>query len=242
MNGPHEFDLKQREHAIHVEYEKEYFKTCSYIGLSLEEALEIGSLENFQNSINYSENSHELDTIVFDDIKVIKLYVASFIDSIIKAAIKKGVSAEICQSIKRQSYIKLAYTDDRSILKNISTDVAKKMIRFTKNSNLKNYSLHIRQSIEFINNHRYLPILPRDIAQELNVSRSYLSALFTKETTMTITDFIQDTKITTAKFYLDLHTYQPQEISDMLSFSSYSYFCKVFKKHTGISPRDYTSL
>ena len=46
-------------------------------------------------------------------------------------------------------------------------------------------------------------------------------------------------KIEHAKELIDTHQYLMYEISDMLGFDNPYYFSKVFKKVTGISPREH---
>lgn len=56
---------------------------------------------------------------------------------------------------------------------------------------------------------------------------------------MTISDYIASVKIEHAKELIDTHKYLMYEISDLLGFENPYYFSKVFKKVTGIAPREY---
>lgn len=78
-----------------------------------------------------------------------------------------------------------------------------------------------------------------EIADELNVNRSYLCEKFKTETGTTIGDFIISAKIDEAKRMLTLTRLSIAQISDYLAFSSQSYFQTVFKRVEGHTPKDY---
>ena len=52
-------------------------------------------------------------------------------------------------------------------------------------------------------------------------------------------DYINQSKIEAAKKMMNGGDYKIYEISDRLGFESAFYFSRVFKKVTGLSPRDY---
>lgn len=80
-----------------------------------------------------------------------------------------------------------------------------------------------------------------DIANALNMNRSYLCERFKLETGNTIGDFILSAKMDEAKRMLKMSDLPIAHISDYLSFSSQSYFQTVFKKFEGCTPKEYRS-
>lgn len=79
----------------------------------------------------------------------------------------------------------------------------------------------------------------RDIAEELNLNAIYLERIFKEEEEVTIGQYIQREKIKRAKNILKYSDRPLPEISDYLGYSSQSHFGKVFKKETGMTPRQY---
>ena len=57
--------------------------------------------------------------------------------------------------------------------------------------------------------------------------------------TVSITDYIQQSKLERAKYLLANSQTTVDEISDSPGFGTRSYFTSVFKKHTGQTPSDY---
>jgi AraC-like DNA-binding protein len=73
----------------------------------------------------------------------------------------------------------------------------------------------------------------------MRVNPNYLSALFKRETGLTLTQYIQAMKIEEAKRLMLSREHSLGNIADMLGFSSLSYFSRVFKRLCRISPRAY---
>lgn len=82
-------------------------------------------------------------------------------------------------------------------------------------------------------------IMLQDAADYVNLSASYLSALFKKEYQQNFVDFINETKMERACELIRENKYWIYEISYMLGFDNAYYFTKVFKKHTGLTPTEY---
>ncbi|SCP97628.1 response regulator transcription factor [Anaerobium acetethylicum] len=91
----------------------------------------------------------------------------------------------------------------------------------------------------YINNHYKEKLTLSDVANALNFSAGYISSSFKKHTGYNFSDYISFVKIEKAKELIDTHEYLMYEISEMLGFDNPYYFSKVFKKITGISPREY---
>lgn len=100
----------------------------------------------------------------------------------------------------------------------------------------------VEQARTYIHSHYSEKLALTDVAEHLNISSGHLSNTFKKFTGVTISDYIATVKIEHAKELIDTHKYLMYEISDMLGFENPYYFSKVFKKITGISPREYENM
>jgi len=76
-------------------------------------------------------------------------------------------------------------------------------------------------------------------ADELNVSRKYLSEVIKKFSGKTASDWINEMVILEAKVLLQNKNMSINQISDMLHFSDQSVFGRFFKNYEGISPLEY---
>ena len=103
----------------------------------------------------------------------------------------------------------------------------------------KRLSPTIVQAIHYIQAHTNQTISTTDIAKAVNRSRTYLSRQFKKELGTELTKYINFVKIEEAKHLLQYTDLTLSEISASLCFSSQSYFQKVFKAHTGQTPKQF---
>ena len=92
---------------------------------------------------------------------------------------------------------------------------------------------------EYVLEHYSDKITLGQVAEALGISSGYLSTIFRKQTGESFTNFVTEIKIEKAKELLQGHQYMMYEISDMLGFENSFYFSRVFKKITGISPKEY---
>lgn len=77
-----------------------------------------------------------------------------------------------------------------------------------------------------------------EVCDLTHYSKTYLNALFKKNTGYTIIQYFIELKVQEAKKLLR-ENYSTADISIMLQFDSPSYFSKVFKKHTNLTPSQY---
>lgn len=81
-----------------------------------------------------------------------------------------------------------------------------------------------------------------DIAAESFVSPCYLSRAFKKSTGSGFSSYITSRKINIAKSLLQFSDLKVNTIALELSWQDANYFCRIFKKETGIAPSDYRRI
>jgi YesN/AraC family two-component response regulator len=101
------------------------------------------------------------------------------------------------------------------------------------------YNQFMRSVTSYIHEHLTEDVTVSRIANDLYLSRSYLSTKFKQESGMTLNSFIQKLKIKKAREYLRNTDRSILEISTYLGFSSQGYFQNVFKNVTGSTPKEY---
>ncbi len=107
-------------------------------------------------------------------------------------------------------------------------------------SHNKDYKNHIVINVKkYINEHIDEKLTLNRVAEVFNISPNYLSVLFSKCNDIGFTDYINQSKIEEAKNMMKNSNLKIYEISNILGFESAFYFSRVFKKITGMSPRDY---
>lgn len=82
--------------------------------------------------------------------------------------------------------------------------------------------------------------LQRDeLAAMVHVSPGYLGRIFKKETGMSLTDFITRKRMAMAKQLLTKTSLSVTDISTRVGINYPSYFTKIFKEQTGMTPQEY---
>ena len=117
------------------------------------------------------------------------------------------------------------------------------IVYFTKSvAEIKKVDIHsknISRSIDYIELHLNERIYLNDIAKYIGIHPNYLSNIFKKEMAISISDYIIKRRIEAAANMLVFTEYSCAEISEYLSFTSQSYFIKVFKKEMSCTPNEY---
>ncbi len=101
------------------------------------------------------------------------------------------------------------------------------------------YSQQVRRCMDYIDHHLQQPITVKGLADELELSASYVSVLFMKETGVAVSEYVRRKRIETAKALLEYTQFSCLDIAEYLCFSSDSHFSQLFRRYTGQTPTDY---
>lgn len=108
-----------------------------------------------------------------------------------------------------------------------------------KEKSLKEYSLLIRKTINYINLNLNSNLTLNSIANKIAVNPNYLSSKFNKEVHEPMASYINKRRIEESLLFIENTTLSVASISEQVGFNDVNYFSKVFKKHTGTSPSEY---
>ena len=77
------------------------------------------------------------------------------------------------------------------------------------------------------------------VAEAVGLSACHLSRIFKKEVGTSMVDYVQKERVEAAKHMLVNSDETLAAISQYLYFSTQSYFIRIFKKYTGVTPGQY---
>ena len=97
----------------------------------------------------------------------------------------------------------------------------------------------IYRVMDYIKSHYGSKIALEDIASSVHLSASHLSGLFRKETGQTISAYLNYVRIEKSKQLLQTSEIPIAQIGALCGFEDQSYFTRVFKQQTGLSPKKY---
>lgn len=104
------------------------------------------------------------------------------------------------------------------------------------------HNASIHSAKHFILKHIQENICIDDIAEEVHLNAQYLMRLFKKEMGVSILEYITDERIKLAKEILLKTDYPINQVADSVGYANYSYFTKIFKRATGVSPKKYRQV
>lgn len=108
-------------------------------------------------------------------------------------------------------------------------------------TDLTHIKAETQKAMEYINSHYNKRIALSAIAENVNLSASYLCRLFKSEIGMSITGYLNQVRMEKAGFLLrtsNVNVYM-KEISAAVGIEDQLYFSRIFKKYYGMSPSEY---
>lgn len=103
----------------------------------------------------------------------------------------------------------------------------------------RNYSKLVKNVIIYVERDLSADISLKELADLNGVSATYLSTTFKRETGKSFVEFVNGRRVEYAKHLLKTTRLQVQTVAQHCGFMDVQYFAKVFKKYTGVTPREY---
>lgn len=207
---------------------------------SLIRCVEEGNL-NYQSALSFPSYGGQIGKLSPDGaLRQAKNESIVFTTLCTRAAIRGGVSPEGGYNLGDYYIQKAENCQSVADVHNCNREMFDTCIRRVHRAKTaSHYSFFIRSALDYIESHIREKILLKDMAKELGYAEYYLTNKFQKETGESINSYIQKRKVETAMHILTVSAVSAAEVSDLLSFSSPSYFSTVFRRHTGVTPKVY---
>lgn len=103
-------------------------------------------------------------------------------------------------------------------------------------------NLHVNKIIEIINKDYAKELTIYNIAETLEISESYLSRIFKKETSKTFIEYLNNFRIQKAVEMLEHPDYKVYQIANSVGFNDVKYFNTVFRKIVGYKPTEFRAV
>lgn len=97
----------------------------------------------------------------------------------------------------------------------------------------------VKQACEYTLKYIDEDISVKILSEKLFINKSYLSEIFKQQFGITVLEYITMVKMERAKKLLLEGNLKNYQIAEMLGFHDNEYFGRLFKKHTGVLPKDY---
>lgn len=97
----------------------------------------------------------------------------------------------------------------------------------------------VKEAILYMTKHYGEPIGLNEVAEHVRVSPAHLSKVFKEEVGVTFIKWLNHLRMEEAKKLLRHTWLKTYEVADQVGYPDYKYFSLMFKRQTGLSPRDY---
>lgn len=104
----------------------------------------------------------------------------------------------------------------------------------------KSYSRWVNKAMDYVaDNYADSDLSLETVAAHLQISSIHLRSTFKRETGQSLLDYTTEYRIKLAKQLLQTGDFKIYEISEKVGYKTSQYFSQVFKKATGIQPKDF---
>ncbi|MDR2418280.1 MAG: PocR ligand-binding domain-containing protein [Treponema sp.] len=161
-----------------------------------------------------------------------------------RAAVDAGAPLRDVKRITKDSFEICEDSTDFEHLCFLTTQAMERFIDTVyQNRTQRQTSQPLSRAIEYVRHHYASDLSLSAVADAVFVSKYYLSHLFQKEMKTTFSSYIRRIRIEMAKrFIKEDNTAQIQEIASRVGFNDANYFTKVFKKFSGVTPKEYQTF
>jgi len=130
--------------------------------------------------------------------------------------------------------------EDIEKVRNLLKSVLERVVEFRDAATGSKYSDIIVKAREYIiNNFSDKDISLHKVAKEVSISPNHFSTVFSRETGETFIGFITGVRIEHAKTLLKTTQMRTSDVGYEVGYNDTQYFSYVFKKHTGMTPKEF---
>lgn len=156
-----------------------------------------------------------------------------------RAAIESGVDYEDAFALSDVFIKHLDQLSTRDELLDFEVTMIRDFIDLINRDRVSEYQYPISKIVKYIYANGAKKLTVTSLAEMYHMSPDYLSKMFHQEVGVTLSHFIQSQRIEIAKNFIEFSDMSITDIANILEFCNPAYFTKIFKKHTGLSPKIY---
>ena len=180
-----------------------------------------------------------LDRRLDDPLRDAKDMIISVNTAYRKAIQQAAVHPLYIDAISGQFIIEIEQTETEAQLLALIPKMIRHSCLLVQRHSLERYSGAVRSCLNYIDFHYMEPLNLEGLAARFAINKNYLSSRFHKEVGMTVTDYINRTRIRRAEGMLGKTALPMQAVAEQCGFSDANYFTRIFKKINGVSPNEY---
>jgi len=173
-------------------------------------------------------------------LKQFEYMVCSSIILVSRAAIDAGLDALRSYAMSELYLQRLEVCEDEKDMLKLHFDMKLSYAKLIKQAKeMRSKSSYVEKCKVYISNHLNKSFTLDDIANEININKSYLSRQFMKEMKMGVKQYTLMKRVDAAANMLRYSDTSISDIASYFCFTSQSHFGQIFKQYKGDTPQSY---
>lgn len=219
---------------LNIQYIEERYRAENALLIAIGHGNEAQAMENLKKLVHLGIPPRLTNTL--RDKKDLTITLNSLMR---KAAEQAGVHPAHIDSFSNQSICQIEQLGSVGQCLDFQRKLALGYCRLVRKYSVGGYSLPVQKVITYITTDLSTDLGLKALAGRLNVTPSYLSALFRKETGMTLTDYVNQQRIAHAQHLLLNTSFPIKSIAQQCGIADLNYFVRIFKRSVGVTPKVY---
>lgn len=239
--APHGLTESKEDFLNTIYKELDVLPTHKYYPIELEKALQSSIIE--RDGKHSRELLNKLLGQIFfhsnGDFKVIKARVLELIVLLSRSAIDGGADIDQIFSLNNDYMQEVERFNSLEKLSLWLTGVINRFVSYVFEFGDVKHTDTIYKITDYIKNNYMKKISLNDIAAHVYLSKSYVSKIFKEEMDITLSEYTNKIRIEKSKVLLLSASLTLVDVANLVGFEDQSYFSKIFKSITGVSPGKY---
>ena len=173
------------------------------------------------------------------DLSALKVRLLELIVRLSRAAIDAGAEGREVLIFNENSITQLGKINSADELSSWVTGIMNRFIMYCFDYAKAHHSDVLYKAMQYVKANYREKITLDDVASAIYLSRSYLCKVFKDEMGETLFSYINRIRVEKAKTLILDDSISIADVGGMCGFNDQSYFTKVFKSQTGVSPKKY---
>lgn len=208
----------------------------------LMDAVEHGQIQRENELLSSFSDKDFFEKRTQDPLRNIKNYCIIMNTLLRKAAQKGGVHPVYINEASSTFAHKIEKMVSADECKSMMCEMFRAYCRLVRKHSMQGFSLAVQKAVITIDNDISANLSLSALASMQGMSPGYLSAIFKRDTGKTVSEYIRDRRIHHAQQLLATTQLQIQTVALHCGIMDLQYFSKIFKKQTGMTPKDYREM
>lgn len=174
-----------------------------------------------------------------DPLRQLKYNFVAYVTLISRAAIKGGMDEEEALTLSDLYCQRVDVMTQAIDILRTSYEMSMDFCRKVQQGSQGGYTPTVQKCLHYISRHLHENIRAEHLALLTGLSSKTVAERFRQEMGCSIPDYLHAQRVEEAKYLLRYTEYSLAKISGILNYASQSYFTKIFRDRTGLTPQQY---